>query len=104
MESAALVFLPLFINRVTETLKQLFAGRGWAKDVSDSDWAALILFTSLFLGVLGVVFLFPATNLVKGQGASPLAEEIVTGVIIGGLANGIDFLGSKINNVLDKPA
>ncbi len=96
MESVALVFLPVFINRLTETIKKILAGRAWAKNVSDEDWSALVLFTSLVLGVLGVVFLFPTTNLVNGQGAAPLAEQIVTGIIIGGIANGIDFLATRI--------
>lgn len=89
MDNLTVILLSGFINRLTETLKRAF--------INDLPWSddrkgALLLLLSLVLGALGVVFLFPATNLIQGLGASLLAEQVVTGVIIGGLANGIDFL------------
>lgn len=99
MDSAALVFLPVFINRITETLKLSVINPLGLKDEQQS---ALILLLSLVLGALGVVFVFPSFNLIAGQGASLLAEQVVTGVIVGGLANGIDFLAKTGTAALDK--
>lgn len=97
MDNVSVVFLSVFINRVTESIKRAFlVNVNWTDDVK----GALILAISLLLGVLGVVFLFPAVNLIQGQGASLLAEQIVTGIIIGGLANGIDFLAKAGSTVL----
>lgn len=92
MNSTAVVFLPIFINRVTELVKRVFVSKfGW----SDDAQGGFILFLSFVMGILGVVFLFPSTNLVPDSGAaSPLAAQIVTGIIIAGLANGIDFLAA----------
>lgn len=99
MDNVAIVFLPVFINRVTETLKlTVISAFGW----TDETQKAVILFVSLVLGVLGVVFLFPNFNLIAGQGASLLAEQIVTGVCIGGLANGVDFLTKTGTTALEK--
>lgn len=89
MDTTTVILLSGFINRLTETLKRAFLND---LPISDDRKGALILLLSLVLGALGVVFLFPSTNLIPGLGASLLAEQIVTGVIIGGLANGIDFL------------
>lgn len=89
MDSVTVILLSGFINRLTETIKRAFINDlSW----SDDRKGAFILLVSLVLGALGVVFLFPSTNLIPGLGASLIAERIVTGVIIGGLANGIDFL------------
>lgn len=90
MDNVAIVFLPVFINRIVESIKRSLIDKlPWSDDAK----GALVLFVSLLLGSLGVVFVFPSVNLIAGQGASLLAEQIVTGIIIGGLANGIDFLG-----------
>lgn len=99
MDNVSVVFLSVFINRLTETLKRSFLD---SLSLSDDVKGAVVLFVSLLLGVLGVVFLFPAVNLIQGQGASPLAEQIVTGVIIGGIANGIDFLAKTGSTVVNK--
>lgn len=96
MENTALVFLPVFINRLTEAFKRAVLVK-W--ELPDETQTFIVLGASLVLGVLGVVFVFPSTNLIPGQGASALAEQIVTGVVIGGLANGIDFLGGKLDAV-----
>ena len=99
MDSTSVVFLSVFINRVTEALKRGFlVNLSWSDDVK----GALVLALSLVLGILGVVFLFPSVNLIAGQGASPLAEQIVNGIIIGGLANGIDFLAKAGSTALSK--
>ncbi len=92
MDNTAVVFLPIFINRITELVKRVFVSKtGW----SDEAQGGVILFLSFVMGILGVVFLFPATNLVPNSGAaSPLAAQIVTGIIIAGFANGIDFLAA----------
>ena len=103
MDNLTVILLSGFINRLTETLKRAF--------INDLPWSddrkgALILLISLELGALGVVFLFPSTNLIPGLGASLLAEQVVTGVIIGGIANGIDFLagaGSAVVKQIAKP-
>lgn len=92
MDNTAIVFLPIFINRITELIKRTLVSKtGW----SDEAQGGVVLFLSFLMGILGVVFLFPATNLVPNSGAaSPLAAQIVTGIILAGLANGIDFLAA----------
>ena len=97
--SVALVFLPVFINRMTEAFKLTFVKRF---NLDDDDQKNIVLLLSLILGALGVVFVFPSFNLIKGQGASILAEQIVTGVIVGGLANGVDFLATTGANTAAK--
>lgn len=101
MDSVALVFLPVFINRITETLKLSVINQ---LGLADEQQSALILFVSLVLGALGVVLVFPSFNLIAGQGASLLAEQIVTGVIVGGLANGVDFLAKAGDTLVSKAA
>ena len=96
MDNVVLAFLSVFINRVTEAVKRIFIDR---LEWSDDAKGGLVLFLSLLLGVLGVVFLFPSMNLIAGKGASLLSEQIVTGIIIGGLANGVDFLGGVVDNL-----
>jgi hypothetical protein len=94
MDGVSVIFLSGAINRITEQLKRAFLDK---LSIDDDQKGALILFVSLLLGVVGVVFLFPATNLVAGLGASTLAEQIVTGIVIGGLSNGIDFLAKRLD-------
>ena len=94
MDGVTVIFLSTVINRVTEQLKRAFLDQTQLKDETKG---ALILFTSLLLGVLTVVLMFPATNLFVGLGSAPLAELIATGIVIGGLANGIDFLAKKLD-------
>ena len=98
--TVAVTFLPIFINRLTELVKRtLISKSSW----SESTQGSIVLSLSFVLGVLGVVFLFPGTNLIPGAGAaSPLAEQIVTGIIIAGIANGIDFLAKIGNSTLER--
>lgn len=93
MDGVTVIFLSTVINRVTEQLKRAFLDQ---TELKDETKGALILFVSLFLGVATVVLMFPATNLFVGLGSSALAELIATGIVIGGLANGIDFLAKKL--------
>lgn len=99
MDSMPVVLLSTFINRITEVVKQSFLAD---LPISDDRKGALILFLSLLLGALGVVFIFPSANLIPGLGASLLAEKIVTGVIIGGLSNGINFLAGAGSAVVKR--
>lgn len=94
MDGVTVIFLSTVINRLTEQAK-----RGFLDDLpwTDERKGALVLFVSLVLGVLTVIFLFPATNLFVGLGSSVIAEQIATGIVIGGLANGIDFLAKKLD-------
>lgn len=100
MDSVPVIFLSVFINRLTELLKRVVISKlGW----SDDAQGGFVLFLSFVLGVLGVVFLFPATNLIPDAGAAtPLAAQIVTGIIIAGLANGIDFLAKVGTTTLNR--
>jgi flagellar biosynthesis protein FlhB len=93
MDGVTVIFMSTVINRVTEQFKRAFLDQ---TELKDETKGALILFTSLLLGVLTVVLMFPATNLFVGLGSAPLAELIATGIVIGGLANGIDFLAKKL--------
>jgi len=94
MDAMTVVFMSAVINRITEQIKLAFLND--TERLSDGQKSALILFTSLVLGVLAVVVVFPATNLFVGLGRSEVAEQIATGIVIGGLANGIDFLATRI--------
>lgn len=97
MDGVTIVFLSTVINRLTEQVKRAFLDK---TSLDDEQKGALVLFFSLFIAVLGVIFLFPATNLFAGLGSSLLAEQIATGIAVGGIANGIDFLAKR----LDPPA
>jgi hypothetical protein len=93
MDGVTIVFLSTVINRITEQSKRALLDK---LPIDDDQKGALVLFVSLLLGVLAVLFLFPATNLFVGLGSSLVAEQIGTGIVIGGLANGIDFLAKRL--------
>ena len=94
MDAVTVVFLSTFINRVTELTKKALLDKIPALD--DDQKSAVTLFISLLFGVIGVVVFFPTTNLFAGLGRSELTELIATGVVVGGLSNGIDFLSNRL--------
>lgn len=94
------IALPIFINRVTELLKTALIDR----QVSEKWSSEIVLLVSFIIGAVSVVFVFPSTNFVQGLGASPLAEQIVTGIILGGLANGVNFVGQGATAVINRIA
>lgn len=93
MDAMTVVFLSTVINRITEQVKVALLN---PSGLTDEQKSALTLFISLVLGVIGVLVFFPATNLFVGLGRGEWAELIATGIVIGGLANGIDFLANRI--------
>lgn len=94
MDAVTVVFLSTFINRVTEVFKKSVLDN--IERLNDDQKGAITLFVSLLFGVLGVVVFFPTTNLFAGLGRSEVAELIATGIVIGGIANGFDFLATRI--------
>lgn len=86
---SALVFLGGVLFLVVELLKRTLKSEFSLSDAR-SQW--VVLFFSMVLGVAGVVLLFPGANQFVGQGASPLAEQFATGILVAGSANGINFL------------
>lgn len=94
MDAMTVVFLSTFINRITEVAKRAILDKIPALD--DDQKGAITLIVSLIFGVLGIVVFFPTTNLFAGLGRSELAELIATGIVIGGISNGIDFLANRI--------
>lgn len=89
MDVAAMIgVLSLVDNRVVETLKRALSGR-----IKNDDLAGVIVLLLSFIVGTGEAALLPAVNLFTQSGATPLVSDILTGVIFGGLANGIDWGG-----------
>lgn len=100
MDTTTLTGVVLVDNRITELLKRALIARLGA---SDEVAGVIVLLVSFVVG-FGAVLLLPAINLFAGQGSSQVAEFILTGVAIGALANGVDFLGKGVQNVFDRVA
>lgn len=94
MDSATFIFLAVLDNRVTEVLKKALTIQ--FPQLKEETVSLIVLLISFIVGILGVILVFPTVNLFAGQGASTLAEQVMTGIVIGGLANGIDFLSTRI--------
>lgn len=84
-----LLYVAVIINRLTELLKARMPDENAPGALN--DWREFILLlTSFVLGSVAVVAVFPASNMFT-TAASPLAGQIATGIVVGALANGIDF-------------
>ncbi len=101
-----LLYMGIVINRLVELFKEALPPEDSASAL-DRWRTMLILLASFFLGALGVVALFPASNLFL-TAATPLAGQVFTGIVVAAIANGIDFaagLGeSVIKRVQNPPA
>lgn len=95
-----MLFLALFINRLVEVVKQSFVDPNKPTESLPRWFSPVVLGVSLVFGALGIVLFFPSANLFTGLGSSALAEQVATGIVIGGLANGINFVSGKIDNLI----
>lgn len=96
-----MLFLSLVINRLVELTKRAVVDP--ESTAKEPRWLSpAVLALSLFLGAVGVVGMFPSANLFIGLGSSPLAEQIATGIVIGGLANGVNFLAGAADDLKAK--
>jgi hypothetical protein len=94
--SMELIFIGVVINRLVELAK---AGLPVGEDERWESWRTLLLLvTSFVLGAVAVVAVFPAANMFP-TASSPLAGQIATGVVVGGIANGIDFVAGLGENI-----
>ena len=87
-----LVLLGLVINRVVEAIKQGLPPEDEGKATTFDRWRTpFILALSFTLGALAMLAVFPADNQFPSA-ATPAAGLIFTGILVGGFANGWDFL------------
>lgn len=88
-----LVLLAAVINRLVEVIKQ-------ALPDDHPTWQRVrtpaLLLLSFVLGSLSMVVFFPTSNLFP-DASSPAAGLIFTGILVGGVANGYDWLGNAVN-------
>lgn len=91
-----LLFIGVVINRLVELAK---AGLPIGEDQRlESLRTLILLLTSFALGAVAVVAVFPAANMFP-TASSPLAGQIATGIVVGGIANGIDFISGLGENI-----
>lgn len=92
--------LVLFDNRATEFIKKTFV----TGNASLSDkWAGVsVLGASFVIGVIGVILL-PGIHIFGSVASSPLADYVLSGIVIAGLANGVDFFGGLLQNKANSP-
>lgn len=91
-----LLFVGVVINRLVELVKaSLPIDEG---ERFESARTLVLLLVSFVLGALAVVLVFPAANMFP-TASSPLAGQIATGIVVGGIANGIDFVAGLGENV-----
>lgn len=87
-----LLLLAAVVNRIIELIKQALPEDNAAVD----KWRpVLLLALSFILGALAMVFVFPSQNMFP-QASSPIAGLIFTGILVGGVANGYDWLGGIV--------
>lgn len=98
MDYSYLILAGVVINRLVEVFKQALP-----ETQAVERWRTVILLIASFvLGSLTVIFVLPTYN-VFPDAASPLAGQIFTGILVGGAANGYDWLGSVVQQAGSKP-
>lgn len=92
-----LAMVVLVDNRLTEFVKRLLINNTkWADDFQ----GVAVMLASFLTGLLAVALL-PGINSFLNVAASPLGAAIIQAVVIAGLANGVDFIGGKVSDVVD---
>lgn len=87
-----LLLVAAVINRLVELIKQALP----AENETVEKWrAVLLLALSFVMGSLAMIFVFPANNMFP-DASSPLAGLIFSGILVGGVANGYDWLGGIV--------
>lgn len=95
--NSILIGLIVVDNRIVEAVK-----RGLVQYVKNDDLAGvLVLLLSFVIGFLEVLLL-PSLAMFANMGATPLANAILTGIIIGAGANGLDLLGKGYTAVVQR--
>jgi hypothetical protein len=95
--NAILLGLVVVDNRLVETLK-----RGLVGKISNDQLAGVIvLLLSFGVGALEVLLL-PSLAMFAALGATPAADAILTGIVIGAGANGLDILGKGFSAAIDR--
>lgn len=87
-----LILLAAVINRLVELIKQALP----ADNPTVEKWRAVFLLAlSFVMGSIAMVAVFPSQNLFP-DASSPAAGLIFSGILVGGVANGYDWLGSVV--------
>ena len=87
-----LLLLAAVVNRITELIKQALP----AENPTVDKWRAVFLLAlSFVLGSVAMVGVFPSQNLFP-DASSPIAGLIFSGILVGGVANGYDWLGGIV--------
>lgn len=91
MEPQILVFVAAVINRLVELLKQALPDTE-----AVAKWRPFgLLLVSFVVGGLVMVFALPGYNMFP-EASSPVAGQILTGILIGGMANGYDWIAGLV--------
>lgn len=88
--SMQLVIAGLIVNRLVEIVKKVLPTEG-ASETADRWREAIILAVSFIVGGGLVTLLFPSENMFP-DAITPFVGQVFTGVLVGGFANGWDFL------------
>lgn len=86
--NAILIGLITVDNRIVETLKRLLIAQ-----FHNDDLAGVVVLLASFLVGAGEVALLPSLAMFASLGASQASDVILTGIVIGAGANGLDLLG-----------
>lgn len=100
MANPTFLFLAVMDNRLTEAIKRAMTNQ--FPGLKEETVSLLVLLISFVVGAAGVILFFPSANIFAGQGVSTLAELVATGIVIGGLANGLDFVGGALGDLIEK--
>lgn len=90
----------LIVNRLVEIIKKVLPAEG-VSQTADRWREAVILSVSFVVGAALVTLLFPSENMFP-DAISPLVGQIFTGVLVGGFANGWDFLAGAGESLIKR--
>ena len=91
------------INRIVELIKQAMPVDPEKYPNLDRWRTVILLVLSFVLGSAAMIFVFPANNLFP-TASSELAGLIFSGVLVGGAANGFDWLTGIVEQRTARPA
>lgn len=95
-----LVLLAAVINRLVEVIKQALP----TDNPTVEKWrSVLLLLLSFVLASAAMIFVFPDSNMFPGA-SSKLAGQIFSGILVGGAANGFNWLTGIIEQRSARPA
>ena len=88
------LLMAAIINRLVELIKEIYPQVGTYPRF-DRARRLITLLTSFGLGSIGVIVFFSSMSLFPDANTA-LADQIATGIVIGGVANGYDWLAEII--------